>query len=42
MPLLCSKSDLVAPVNAAIASMKEDGTTDALNKKWFLDYKLGE
>jgi len=35
-------SDLVAPVNAAIASMKEDGTTDALNKKWFLDYKLGE
>ena len=35
-------SDLVEPVNAAIASMKEDGTIDALNKKWFLDYKLGE
>jgi len=34
-------SDLVAPVNAAIASMKADGTLDALNKKWFLDYKLG-
>ena len=34
--------DLVAPVNAAIASMKADGTLDALNKKWFLDYKLGE
>ena len=34
-------SDLVAPVNAAIASMKADGTIDALNKKWFLDYKLG-
>jgi len=34
-------SELVAPVNAAIASMKADGTIDALNKKWFLDYKLG-
>ncbi len=35
-------SDLVAPVNAAIAAMKADGTFDALNKKWFLDYKLGQ
>jgi polar amino acid transport system substrate-binding protein len=35
-------SDLVAPMNAAIASMKADGTIDALNKKWFLDYKLGQ
>jgi len=35
-------SDMVAPINAAIASMKEDGTIDALNKKWFLDYKLGQ
>ena len=34
-------SDLVAPMNAAIASMKADGTIDALNKKWFLDYKIG-
>ena len=34
-------SDLVAPVNAAIAAMKADGTIDALNKKWFLDYKMG-
>ena len=34
-------SDLVAPVNSAIAAMKADGTIDALNKKWFLDYKLG-
>ena len=34
-------SDLVAPINAAIAAMKEDGTIDALNKKWFLDYKFG-
>lgn len=35
-------SDLVAPVNAAIAAMKADGTLDALNKKWFLDYTFGE
>lgn len=35
-------SDLVAPINAAIAAMKADGTIDALNKKWFLDYKFGQ
>ncbi|MBI1417745.1 MAG: transporter substrate-binding domain-containing protein [Limimaricola sp.] len=35
-------SDLVAPINAAIAALKADGTLDALNKKWFLDYKMGE
>jgi polar amino acid transport system substrate-binding protein len=35
-------SDLVAPINAAIASMKADGTMDALNQKWFVDYKMGE
>ncbi|TCU16502.1 transporter substrate-binding domain-containing protein [Rhizobium sullae] len=35
-------SDLVAPVNAAIAALKADGTLDALNKQWFLDYKMGE
>jgi polar amino acid transport system substrate-binding protein len=34
-------SDLVAPMNAAIAAMKADGTMDALNKKWFVDYKIG-
>ena len=34
-------SDLVAPMNAAIASMEADGTIDALNKKWFLDFKIG-
>jgi polar amino acid transport system substrate-binding protein len=32
----------VAPVNAAIAALKADGTFAALDKKWFLDYKLGE
>ena len=31
-------SDLVQPVNAAIKSLKDDGTLDALNKKWFFDY----
>ncbi|MDD7911382.1 MULTISPECIES: transporter substrate-binding domain-containing protein [Pseudovibrio] len=31
-------SDLVEPVNAAIQSMREDGTLDALNKKWFYEY----
>jgi polar amino acid transport system substrate-binding protein len=35
-------SDLVGPVNAAIAALKADGTLDALNKKWFLDYKMGQ
>jgi polar amino acid transport system substrate-binding protein len=35
-------SDLVAPINAAIASMRADGTLDALNTKWFLEYKLGQ
>ena len=35
-------SDLVAPVNAAIAELEADGTLEALSKKWFLDYKLGE
>jgi len=35
-------SDLVVPINAAIADMVADGTIDALNTKWFLDYKLGQ
>lgn len=35
-------SDLVAPINAAIAEMRADGTLDALNQKWFVEYKLGE
>jgi polar amino acid transport system substrate-binding protein len=28
----------VQPVNAAIRSLKDDGTLDTLNKKWFFDY----
>ncbi|MBE9638886.1 transporter substrate-binding domain-containing protein [Salipiger mangrovisoli] len=35
-------SDLVAPINAAIEAMSADGTLEALNKTWFLDYKMGE
>ena len=35
-------SDLVAPMNAAIAAMRADGTIDALNTKWVLDYKMGQ
>ena len=35
-------SDLVEPINAAIASLRADGTLDALNTRWFLDYKMGE
>ncbi|MGG7517020.1 transporter substrate-binding domain-containing protein [Allorhizobium undicola] len=35
-------SDLVAPVNAAIAALKADGTLDKLNRQWFVDYKMGE
>lgn len=35
-------SDLVEPMNAAIADMLADGTIDGLNTKWFLEYKLGE
>ena len=34
-------SDLVEPINAAIADMTADGTIDALNTKWFLDFKVG-
>ena len=36
--ILKKGSDLLAPVNAALASMKADGTVDALNKKWLYDY----
>jgi polar amino acid transport system substrate-binding protein len=40
--ILQKGSDLVAPVNAAIASMKADGTIDALNKKWFFEYSAAQ
>jgi len=35
-------SDLVAPINAAIAAMAADGTIAALNTRWFLDYTMGQ
>ena len=34
-------SDLVEPINAGIAALREDGTLDALNTTWFLEYELG-
>jgi polar amino acid transport system substrate-binding protein len=35
-------SDLVEPINAVIASMRADGTLEALNQKWFVDYAMGQ
>lgn len=35
-------SDLVEPMNAAIADLKADGTIEALNQKWFVDTELGQ
>jgi len=35
-------SDLVEPVNAAIRSMKEDGTIEKLNQKWFYEYRAAQ
>jgi ABC-type amino acid transport substrate-binding protein len=32
-------SDLIPPINAAIASMKQDGFLDFLMNKWFFDYQ---
>jgi polar amino acid transport system substrate-binding protein len=34
-------SDLVEPINAAIETLRVDGILEQLNRKWFLDYKLG-
>ncbi len=35
-------SDLLEPVNAAIASMQEDGTIEELNRKWFYEYQAAQ
>jgi len=32
-------SDPLAPINAAIASVKQDGFLDFLMNKWFFDYQ---
>ena len=34
-------SELVEPMNAGIEAMREDGTLEALNTTWFLEYELG-
>jgi polar amino acid transport system substrate-binding protein len=34
-------SDLIGPVNDTLAEMKDDGSLDALFKKWFVDYDAG-
>ncbi|MEO6014856.1 MAG: transporter substrate-binding domain-containing protein [Devosia sp.] len=40
--ILQKGSDLVAPVNAALAEMKADGYLDALNRKWFYEYSAAQ
>lgn len=35
-------SDLVEPVNAALAQMREDGTLAALETKWFYEYNAAQ
>jgi polar amino acid transport system substrate-binding protein len=43
-PGLCfpKGSDLVAPFNAALKVLKENGTLDRLYQKWFKEYKPGQ
>ncbi len=40
--ILTPGSDLLGPVNAALAEMKADGFIDALNQKWFFDYNASQ
>ncbi len=40
--ILTPGSDLTAPVNAALAAMKADGTIDGLNRKWFYEYNAAQ
>jgi polar amino acid transport system substrate-binding protein len=35
-------SDLVGPIDAAIAAMEADGTLDRLNTRWFLEHVMGQ
>jgi len=35
-------SPLVAPIDAGIAALRADGTLQALTKRWFVDYTLGQ
>jgi polar amino acid transport system substrate-binding protein len=36
------ESDLVDPVNAALAAIKADGTMDTLQQKWFYEYNAAQ
>ena len=40
--ILTPGSDLVAPINAALAQIKADGTMDALQQKWFYEYNAAQ
>ena len=36
------ESELVDAFNAGIESLRDDGTLEALNTRWFLEYKIGQ
>ncbi len=40
--ILTPGSDLVEPINAALAQIKADGTIDALKQKWFFEYNSAQ
>jgi len=40
--ILTKGSDLTAPINAALKSMRADGTLEKLNQKWFYEYKANQ
>lgn len=40
--ILAKGSDLVAPINAALAEMKADGTLEKIDYKWFVEYKMNK
>lgn len=40
--ILTPRSDLLAPVNAALAQIKADGTMDGLLQKWFYEYNAAQ
>src|SRR5690606_39947956 len=40
--ILTPGSDLVAPINAALAEIRADGTMAALEQKWFYDYNAAQ
>jgi polar amino acid transport system substrate-binding protein len=40
--ILPPDSDLVDPINAALAQIKSDGTMDALEQKWFYEYNAAQ